>query len=261
MTNNNNKTPATPGPSHAPVDPRLLDAIKNAHLSKRARQLIAHLIEHGTLNTEQLKDDYGYSHPPRVAEDAKECGIPIKTTYVPSSTGRRIAAYSLGSPDEIKSHKYEGRRLIPDAVKVGLLKTNGSICEASGELFDPQHLTVDHRIPYAIAGDATNGLITSADPSRFMLLSRGAQRQKAKSCETCPNSALDKREVRTCQRCFWANPLSYLHVATVPERYVRLVFSETEAVLYEKLVEDAEEHGNSLQGTIKKRLGESFALR
>ena len=46
--------------------------------AKRPRTVIAHILRHGFITTQQLKDDYGYNHPPRAVRDVKEHGIPIE---------------------------------------------------------------------------------------------------------------------------------------------------------------------------------------
>ena len=45
----------------------------------------------------------GYNHPPRAIRDVRELGIPIITYRVTDSTGRSIAAYKFGNPDDVKS--------------------------------------------------------------------------------------------------------------------------------------------------------------
>ena len=61
--------------------------------AKRPRTAINHILEHGHITTEELKDKYGYDHPPRAARDVRELGIPLETFRVEASSGRKIAAY------------------------------------------------------------------------------------------------------------------------------------------------------------------------
>ncbi len=46
-------------------------------IQKRPKTVIDHILKHGFITTEQLKDDYGYNHPPRAVSDVKEHGIEI----------------------------------------------------------------------------------------------------------------------------------------------------------------------------------------
>ena len=49
----------------------LLESVRH----KRARTVIDHILEHGQITTAELKDQYGYNHPPRAARDVREQGI------------------------------------------------------------------------------------------------------------------------------------------------------------------------------------------
>lgn len=55
--------------------------------AKRARIVIDHILEHGYITTEELKNKYGYNHPPRAARDVREEGIPLETFKVVGSMG------------------------------------------------------------------------------------------------------------------------------------------------------------------------------
>lgn len=44
--------------------------------AKRAKTVIDHILKHGAISTEELKDVYGYDHPPRAVRDVREQGIP-----------------------------------------------------------------------------------------------------------------------------------------------------------------------------------------
>ena len=69
--------------------------------AKRPRVLLALLEKQEYVSTEQL-ERLGYTHPPRVAGDAKEHGIPIVTIKVRDSNGRSIGAYTLGDPAKMR---------------------------------------------------------------------------------------------------------------------------------------------------------------
>lgn len=45
--------------------------------AKRPRTVIKHILEHGYITTEELREKYGYNHPPRAARDVREQGIPL----------------------------------------------------------------------------------------------------------------------------------------------------------------------------------------
>jgi Helix-turn-helix domain len=58
--------------------------------AKRARTVIDHLLEHGQISTEEIKNTYGYNHPPRAIRDVREIGIPIETFTITGSDGRKM---------------------------------------------------------------------------------------------------------------------------------------------------------------------------
>jgi hypothetical protein len=64
--------------------------------AKRPKTVIDHIIEYDFITTEELKEKYGYNHPPRAVRDVRENGIPIETFRVTGSDGRKIAAYRFG---------------------------------------------------------------------------------------------------------------------------------------------------------------------
>ncbi|MCL2134043.1 MAG: hypothetical protein FWH37_00565 [Candidatus Bathyarchaeota archaeon] len=53
----------------------------NSITAKRPRAVIQHIIEYGYITSQELKDTYGYNHPPRAVRDVREHGIPL-ITYV-----------------------------------------------------------------------------------------------------------------------------------------------------------------------------------
>lgn len=42
---------------------------------KRPRTVINHILKNGFVTTQELRDVYGYNHPPRAARDVREEGI------------------------------------------------------------------------------------------------------------------------------------------------------------------------------------------
>lgn len=69
---------------------------------KRAKIVVNHILAHGFITTEELKDTYNYTHPPRAVRDVREQGIPIEQFQVKDASGRNIAAYRFGNPSEVR---------------------------------------------------------------------------------------------------------------------------------------------------------------
>ena len=47
--------------------------------AKRPKVVIDHILQYGFITTEDLKEIYGYNHPPRAARDVRDRGIPLET--------------------------------------------------------------------------------------------------------------------------------------------------------------------------------------
>ena len=77
--------------------------------AKRPRTVLDHILEHGYITTDDLKELYGYNHPPRAARDVRELGIPLKTVWVVIN-GRRLASYQLDIDSKVDAAKTRGRR-------------------------------------------------------------------------------------------------------------------------------------------------------
>ena len=230
------------------IDPKVLKAAKKV-TAHRAKVVIDHIIQHGYITTEDLKETYGYNHPPRAAGDVRDQGIPLETFMVKGSDGRSIGAYRFGDPSKIEEGKLGGRRVLPKNLKKELIEKFGARCAISSEKYDESHLQIDHRIPYRIAGD--EGTVrNSAD---FMLLSGAAQRQKSWVCEHCQNF-LTNKDLVTCQTCYWAFPEDFTHVAMKQERRIDLTFSGQEIRKFEQLQKIAKTNNSSIQEEIKKLL-------
>lgn len=82
-------------------------------VAKRPKTVIDHILEYGQITTEELKDKYGYNHPPRAVRDVREQGIPIITFRVTGSDGRKIGAYKFGNPADVRSTQLSGRTAFP----------------------------------------------------------------------------------------------------------------------------------------------------
>lgn len=201
--------------------------------AKRPRTVIDHILKHGQITTEELKEVYGYNHPPRAVRDVREHGIPIETFTVVGSDGRKIAAYRFGNPKDIRFTKKSGRTAFAKALKQDLIVKHGCKCAIYLEKFDARDLQIDHRIPYEVAGDDPD---SEQDPNDFMLLCGSANRAKSWSCEHCANWQ-EAKDKDVCRKCYWAYPEDYTHIATLPIRRVDVIWAGDEIKVYEKLRE------------------------
>jgi len=201
--------------------------------AKRPKTVIDHILEYGQVTTEELKDTYGYNHPPRAIRDVREQGIPIKTFRVTGSDGRKIAAYKFGDPSEVRATQLSGRTAFSSTLKDALIKKHGARCNTYLEPFPVRELQIDHRVPFEIAGDNEE---LSNDVNEYMLLSASANRAKSWSCENCPN--WKNKELKNCKTCYWAYPESYSHIAMRDIRRLDLLWAEEEIVEYEALIKE-----------------------
>ena len=206
----------------------LLDSVT----AKRPRTVIQHILKHGFITSEELKEIYGYNHPPRAIRDVREYGIPIDTYRVTGTDGRSIAAYKFGNPTEVKNtlSKIAGRTVLSKALKQALIEKYGSKCFIYLETMDESVLQVDHRIPYEIVGEHNE-----KDIDYYMLLSPSANRAKSWTCEHCQN--WERKDSNFCLRCFWAHPENYDHIAGKNEKIISLIFTGNEIKAYYKLIE------------------------
>ena len=223
----------------------LLQSVK----AKRPQTVIKHILEHGFITSEELKNTYGYNHPPRAVRDVREHGIPIITYRVTGTDGRKIAAYKFGDPTDIQNNlsKAAGRTVLSKALKQALIDKYGSKCFIYLETMDKEVLQVDHRIPYEIGGEHDE-----KDIDYYMLLSPSANRAKSWTCEHCEN--WKKKDRSFCLRCFWAYPENYDHIAGKFEKIISLVFTDDEIDDYYKLIELSGE--KAAQEVIKKIIHE-----
>lgn len=231
------------------IDPELLKSAQKV-TAHRAKVVIDHIIKHGFISTEDLKETYGYNHPPRAAGDVRDQGIPLETFKVTGRDGRRIGAYRFGDPSQIEGGKLGGRKVLPKLLKKKLVETFGARCAITSEQYDESHLQIDHRVPYRISGDADG---TERDAADFMLLSGAAQRQKSWACEQCPNFVTHKK-LTYCKSCYWAYPEQFTHVALKEERRVDLTFSGVNVNIFKKLEERALKNKSTVQDEIMKLL-------
>lgn len=199
--------------------------------SKRASTIIKHIMENGYITSKEIKDIYGYNHPPRAIRDVREQGIPVETYRVKNNEGRSIAAYRFGDPSliENKVSKNLGRTTFTKALKEALIDKYGAKCFIYQQSIDASLLQIDHRVPYEIGGEQTQGI------EAYMLLSPSANRAKSWACEHCENWI--QKDINFCTGCFWCHPEDYNHIAGNKEKRIIITFTGKEIEDYNKLIE------------------------
>ncbi|RCJ38174.1 HNH endonuclease [Nostoc punctiforme NIES-2108] len=200
--------------------------------AKRPKAVIDHILQYGFVTTEELKQRYGYNHPPRAARDVREHGIPLETFRVTGSDGRRIAAYRFGDISKTRFSRLSGRTGLSKQLKNELIDKYGCKCFIYLEKVDKRELQIDHRVPFEVDGEP------ELESESFMLLCGSANRAKSWSCEHCENwkSIKDKS---ICLSCYWAYPESYMHVAMQQVRRIDLMWQGDNIEIYEKLKQQA----------------------
>lgn len=228
----------------------LLDRIKRVS-AKRPRTVLDHILKHGFITTEELKEKYGYNHPPRAARDVVEQGIPLSRDRVQGSDGRKIAAYRLNLEAALQKGK-AGRVQIPKEIKKLLLQKDGPRCSICGGIFDSTFLQVDHRVPYEVAGESE-----AEHTDAFMLLCGSCNRTKSWACEHCENWTTT-RKVSLCKSCYWATPTGYEHVALLKARRADVVWLGEDVSTFDHFRSACKKIGQSLQEAIKGAVARSL---
>lgn len=206
-----------------------IDKLK-AVTGKRPATIITHILQHGYITSEEIKDVYGYNHPPRAIRDVREQGIPVETFRVKDKQGRSIAAYRFGDPSGMDDalSKVRGRTALAKALRDALVEKYGSRCFIYQQEVEESLLQIDHRVPYEIAGEV------SKEVDAYMLLSPSANRAKSWACEHCPNWSM--KDSSFCVQCFWCHPENYTHIAGKEERRIVLTFTGDEIDDYNQLI-------------------------
>ena len=236
------------------MPPEFLNLLRSI-TAKRAKTVIDHIIEHGHVTTEELRDLYGYNHPPRGARDVREQGIPLITFRVEGSDGRSIGAYRFGDPAEQRAVQLSGRTAFSARIKSALIESFGVRCNLYLETFLERELQIDHRIPFEIIGDTA----LSENPEDYMLLCPSANRAKSWSCEHCDN--WKERDADVCRSCYWAFPEQYTHVAKREIRRLDIIWSGEEISDYNELSEAAREAIEELPDFVKSVLRRHMRLK
>lgn len=231
---------------------KLLKSIK----AKRPKTVIEHIINYGHITTEELKETYGYNHPPRAIRDVREQGIPVIMFRVTGTDGRKMAAYKFGDPSDVRAAQLSRRTAFSTKLKAALIERYGARCNIYREPFPDRELQIDHRIPFEIAGD--NGEI-SGEVAEYMLLCASANRAKSWSCESCQN--WKTKDISVCKSCYWAFPESYKHIAMRDIRRLDLLWSGDEVVEYDLLREEARKQNEEAPEYVKNMLRKHFGIK
>lgn len=233
--------------------PKEFLALCHSVTAKRPRTVITHILEHGQITTEELKNLYGYNRPPRAVRDVKERGIPIERVTVTGGDGRKIAAYQFGDSTNLKVRRFDGRTGLSKQIKEALIAKYGCRCFIYLEEMPETGLQIDHRVPFEVAGESV-----TMSPDEFMLLCGSANRAKSWSCEHCDNwTKLKKKEI--CLSCYWAYPENHTHIAMQQLRRVDLLWQGAETKQYERLKADAAEAGLAIPDFVKDVLRKALA--
>jgi len=216
--------------------------------AKRPKTVITHILKHGQITTEELKNIYGYNHPPRATRDVKEHGIPIERITVVGTDGRKIAAYRFGDTTNLKVRRFDGRTGLSKQIKDALIAKYGCRCFIYLEEMPEAALQIDHRVPFEVAGESE-----TMSAEEFMLLCGSANRAKSWSCEHCENWRSQK-DRGVCLTCYWAFPENHTHIAMKQLRRVDLLWQGDETAQYERLKADAAEAGMPIPDFVKEVL-------
>lgn len=206
--------------------------ICQAVTAKRPLAVIDHILQHGFVTTEDLKQRYGYNHPPRAARDVRELGVPLETFRVTGTDGRKIAAYKFGDISTARFSKIAGRTGLSKQIKDELVKRYGCKCFIYLEEVPERELQIDHRVPFEVDGEP------ELLPENFMLLCGSANRVKSWSCEHCENW-INLKDKSICLSCYWAYPENYTHIAMRQVRRIDLLWQGNEIDTYERLKQQA----------------------
>ena len=223
---------SNPQPPEFP--PRFLEAL-NRVTAKRPKTVIDHILKHGFITTEDLKNTYGYNHPPRAARDVREEGIPLEMFRVQGGDGRSIAAYKFGDLSKIERNKLGGRQVFSKQIRKSLYEKQQGRCGICHQQYEERYLQVDHRVPYEVAGDSAPG---ESDLSDFLLICASCQRGKSWTCEHCTNWQ-GKKDLDLCRSCYWSSPEGYAHIALEAARREVLIWRGVDVKRYERIAKEA----------------------
>ncbi|MFA7237318.1 MAG: hypothetical protein WC058_10680 [Phycisphaeraceae bacterium] len=188
--------------------------------TKRGKTLVQHILEHGSVSTEQLETLYGLIDAASAARDVKDAGVPLAKTTGRRTNGRQMAVYTFGDPSLIRGDRFQGRKAFAKGFKENLIKKYGAKCGLCSTPYESRYLQIDHRVPYQIVGEASD---RERPPEEYMLLCGSCQRSKSWSCEHCDNWR-EGRQPAICMSCYWAEPDDYTHIALKDHRRLEIVW-------------------------------------
>jgi hypothetical protein len=223
--------------------------------NKRAKIVIDHILQHGFITTEELKNTYGYNHPPRAARDVREAGIPLETFKVKSKEGKSIAAYKFGDIALLQFNRSAGRILFSKEFKKDLFELCNGKCAVCNGKFEERYLQIDHKVPYEIGGDDTE----KRNLPDFMLMCGSCNRAKSWSCEHCNNWQNDRKPC-LCLKCYWGNPSNYSHIALKEVRRMDMQWESEEVKTYDAIKVIADSENIELPEFIKQIMEEKVKI-
>lgn len=158
-----------------------------------------------------------------------------------------MGVYWLADEQPFLEGTFNGRQAFSKDFRRTCLEKYESKCVFCASVVEESRLQIDHRVPYQIAGEVNVQNLTE-----FMPLCCSHQRTKSWICEHCPNYI--KKDASVCKSCFWAIPdADYMHVATVPERRLDLLWKgEQEVRSFEALKARARKENLPLADYLKK---------
>ncbi|WP_213244345.1 HNH endonuclease [Gordonia pseudamarae] len=222
-----------------------IEWLKSVPMSKRARVVRDHILEHGSINTKELSEIYGYTHPPRARGDLQDAGVGVGSRRV-KVDGKQIAEYYFTGA---ANKNAAGRVVIPKPFADELKERAEYRCAICSGVFAGRELQADHRVPFMIGGDKPTFEFID-----FMPLCASDNRAKSWSCEHCENWTA--QDVEMCETCFWAHPEDYEHVAGSSERRLSLTFQNDDVAIYDQLAEEASATSRTIQAEAIERLAD-----
>lgn len=211
---------------------------------KRAKLVLETILARGFITTEQIREEIKQKHPPRAAQDVKDLGIPLRNYEFSMPDGTRNSYYTFDLDLPLDERRIGGRSALTKKLRAEMLAHYGRIHAFTGEPLPDSLLQVDHRVPFAVAGE-----VDALRVADFMFLDPTYQRRKSTACEGCSN--FKKKELTVCQSCFWAYPNKYTHVAGDDLRRIDVTWQGHEVQIYNALVKAAAEKEQSPQSYLK----------
>ncbi len=214
---------------------------------KRARVVVDHILEHGSITTEDL-ERYGYKHPPRAVRDVREQGLPLEMFWTKNTAGRKIAGYRFGDVEASRHDRLHGRSILSKKLHEEICARHKCRCAICQTTYESRYLQADHRVPYEVGGEPE-----TSDITEYMPLCGSCNRAKSWSCEHCANW-IEKKDPAVCSKCYWASPEDYSHVAMRQVRRLDVVWEGQEVTDFAKMAEAAKDQELTMPDFVKRAL-------